>query len=126
MFDTKASRAKVLAFGFLAVVTVGTFVSYFGERAMDEQREDFVAAAEEQLGSIGAQEVADLVLDDTIGMGEGEPSELTELLVIDGHEPRVVEYLRDGFEARYELEAWAESERIVVRVDADGLTIDTE
>ena len=126
MFDTKQSRARVLAFGFLALATVGTFVSYFGDRAMEEQREGFVAAGEDRLADIDVGEAAELVVDDTMDTSVGEPSELTDLLVIDGRSPQVVTFLRDGFEATYRIEAWTQSERIVVRVDADGLTIDTE
>ena len=126
MFDTKQSRAWVLAIGFLALATVGTFVSYFGDRAMEEHRQDFVAAAEERLGGVDADEAVELMADYDVDTWEGRPSALDGLLVIDGREPGVVAFLREGFEADYRIEAWTQSERIVVRVDADGLSIVTE
>ena len=126
MLDTKRSRGWVIAAVVAAWLGFGAYAAYAGDRAMDEQRADLVAGAEERLGDIDADEAVELVADETIDTGVGEPSELTGLLVIDGHEPRVVTYLRDGFEARYELEAWGRSESVIVRVDGDGLVVDSE
>lgn len=126
VFETKKSRAWVIGGVVIALAAVSTVVSSLGDRAMDDQRTDFVVAAEDRLEDIDPDEAAQLTADQAAGDWVGRPSELDDLLVIGGREPGVVAFLRDGFEARYRLEAWGRTESVVVRVDADGLSVVTE
>jgi hypothetical protein len=121
VLDTARSRGIVIAVVIGVVSVVGLVVAIGGDAAYDDERDDFVTAAEAQLAGTTGAEAYELWLDLTMA----ESTELDDLLSIDGHDPSTVTSPRpDEVEATYRIEAWGREGEIVVRLTADGPVVD--
>ena len=127
MFETKRSRGWFLAGLVAAFLVVGGVVGTLSARAYEDERDDFVEAANDQLADVSTREAVELWDDEIVGTWTGVSSELSELLVVDGHEPeRVSSTGRRRVEAVYRIDAWGRHGTIVVRWSPNGFEIHTD
>lgn len=120
MLDTRRSRGWII----VAVVAVwllgGATVGLLGSRALERERDEFIAAADARFADMDPATFEALVVENVEATWMGESSELDALLVVDGRSPQVIRQIRLGIDAEYEIEAWGRSDTFVVSLSDEG------
>ncbi len=120
MFATRRRRGVIIAVVVATMVVAGLALRAAADRALDDQAEALTATIEARSAALTTSELRRIMLDELLSGGSAE---LTDLLDVDGQEPRGVALFVDGFEATYVLEAWGGSTEVVVTRRGEDLTI---